>query len=218
MLNNLTFIANNIGSSVNDAVEYGRMWNPATNPAAIAKDNAGLMQLKRMYGEMRAHDVLLQCMYMVKIENIFDLNGDIPWFNDKTLTYLVTDTELSFGSGESESFYAGALPAGYMTQKTEDDIDMTFIETLNGDIFKSYRACHKMIFNADGTVNEPKKYAFKLTIGLIHNKKNNHIAPVARSWIVCVKSGRTEVSSAGRSEVIKDTITFQKLRPPMFER
>lgn len=193
----------------------------ATNKAAkqaLGVDSSGLMQLKRMYGEMRAHDVLLQCMYMVKIENIFGLKGDIPWFKDKSLSFLVTDTELSFGSGESESFYAGALPAGYMTQKSEDDIDMTFIETLNGDIFKSYRACHKLIFNADGTVNEPKKYAFKLTVGLIHNKKNNHISPVARSWIVCVKSGRTEVSSAGRSEIIKDTITFQKLRPPMFER
>lgn len=193
----------------------------ATNKAAkqaLGVDSSGLMQLKRMYGKMRAHDVLLQCMYMVKIENIFGLKGDIPWFKDKSLSFLVTDTELSFGSGESESFYAGALPAGYMTQKSEDDIDMTFIETLNGDIFKSYRACHKLIFNADGTVNEPKKYAFKLTVGLIHNKANNHISPVARSWIVCVKSGRTEVSSAGRSEIIKDTITFQKLRPPMFER
>ena len=181
-------------------------------------ENAGLMQLKRLYGELKAHDVLLQCMYMVKIENVFNIKGDIPWFKDKTLTYLVTEAELSFGSGEAETFYAGALPAGYMTQKTDDEMDMTFIETLNGDIFKSYRACHKLIFNADGTVNEPQKYAFKVTIGLIHNKQNNHIAPVARSWIVCVKSGRTEVSSAGRSEIIKETISFQKLRPMMFER
>ena len=193
----------------------------ATNKAAkqaLGVDNAGLMQLKKIYGETKAHDVLLQCMYMVKIENIFNIKGDIPWFKDKTLTYLVTEAELSFGSGEAETFYAGALPAGYMTQKTDDEMDMTFIETLNGDIFKSYRACHKLIFNADGTVNEPQKYAFKVTIGLIHNKKNNHIAPVARSWIVCAKSGRTEVSSAGRSEIIKETISFQKLRPMMFER
>lgn len=193
----------------------------ATSKAAkkklgIETASSGLMQMKQIYGEAKAHGVLLQCMYVVKLENIFDIKGDIPWFKDKSLSYLITDTELSFGSGESESFYAGALSASYMTQKTDDDMDMTFIETLNGDIFKSYRACHKLIFNPDGTVNEPKKYAFKLTVGLIHNKKNNHIAPVARSWIVCVKSGRTEVSSASRSEIIKDTITFQKLRPDIF--
>lgn len=193
----------------------------ATSKAAkkklgIETASSGLMQMKQIYGEAKAHGVLLQCMYVVKLENIFDIKGDIPWFKDKSLSYLITDTELSFGSGESESFYAGALSASYMTQKTDDDMDMTFIETLNGDIFKSYRACHKLIFNPDGTVNEPKKYAFKLTVGLIHNKKNNHIAPVERSWIVCVKSGRTEVSSASRSEIIKDTITFQKLRPDMF--
>lgn len=193
----------------------------ATSKAAkkklgIETASSGLMQMKQIYGEAKAHGVLLQCMYTVKLENIFGIKGDIPWFEDKSLSYLITDTELSFGSGESESFYAGALSASYMTQKTDDDMDMTFIETLNGDIFKSYRACHKLIFNPDGTVNEPKKYAFKLTVGLIHNKKNNHIAPVARSWIVCVKSGRTEVSSASRSEIIKDTITFQKLRPDIF--
>lgn len=193
----------------------------ATSKAAkkklgIETASSGLMQMKQIYGEAKAHGVLLQCMYVVKLENIFDIKGDIPWFKDKSLSYLITDTELSFGSGESESFYAGALSASYMTQKTDDDMDMTFIETLNGDIFKSYRACHKLIFNPDGTVNEPKKYAFKLTVGLIHNKKNSHIAPVARSWIVCVKSGRTEVSSASRSEIIKDTITFQKLRPDIF--
>lgn len=212
----LDFIVGDIGRSVKETIEYGRMWNPATNPAAIASANAGLMQMKQIYGEVKAHGVLLQCMYVVKLENIFDIKGDIPWFKDKSLSYLITDTELSFGSGESESFYAGALSASYMTQKTDDEMDMTFIETLNGDIFKSYRACHKLIFNPDGTVNEPKKYAFKLTVGLIHNKKNSHIAPVARSWIVCVKSGRTEVSSASRSEIIKDTITFQKLRPDIF--
>ena len=100
---------------------------------ALGVDNAGLMQLKKIYGETKAHDVLLQCMYMVKIENIFNIKGDIPWFKDKTLTYLVTEAELSFGSGEAETFYAGALPAGYMTQKTDDEMDMTFIETLNGD-------------------------------------------------------------------------------------
>ena len=193
----------------------------ATSKAAkkklgIETASSGLMQMKQIYGEAKAHGVLLQCMYVVKLENIFDIKGDIPWFKDKSLSYLITDTELSFGSGESESFYAGALSASYMTQKTDDDMDMTFIETLNGDIFKSYRACHKLIFNPDGTVNEPKKYAFKLTVGLIHNKKNSHIAPVERSWIVCVKSGRTEVSSASRSEIIKDTITFQKLRPDIF--
>lgn len=182
----------------------------------VSTTGGALQQLKKIYGQVKAHDVLLQCMYAVKIEDIYNIGGNIPWFKDNTLTYLITDTELSFGSGESESFYAGAFSASYMTQKTEDDMDMTFIETLNGDIFKSYRACHKLIFNPDGTVNEPKKYAFKLTVGLIHNKKNSGIAPVARSWIVCVKSGRTEVSSASRSEVIKDTITFQKLRPDMF--
>ena len=195
----------------------------ATSKAAkkklgIETASSGLMQMKKIYGEVKAHDVLLQCMYTVKLENIFGIKGDAPWFKDKSLSYLVTDTELSFGSGESETFYAGALPASYMTQRTADDIDMTFIETLNGDIFKSYRACHGMIFNADGTVNEPKKYAFKLTIQLLNHRGTSGTPPLAGSWIVCVKSGRVELSSSGRSEVVKETITFQKLRPTLFDR
>lgn len=184
----------------------------------VSTTGGALQQLKKIYGQVKAHDVLLQCMYAVKIEDIYNIGGNIPWFKDNTLTYLITDTELSFGSGESETFYAGALPASYMTQRTADDIDMTFIETLNGDIFKSYRACHGMIFNADGTVNEPKKYAFKLTIQLLNHRGTSGTPPLAGSWIVCVKSGRVELSSSGRSEVVKETITFQKLRPTLFDR
>ena len=187
----------------------------STPPIAVSNS---LQQLKKIYGQTISHDFLLQCMYTVKIENVFGLQGNIPWFTDQTLAYLITDTELSFGSAEAESFYAGALPAAYLTQKTDDEMDMTFIETMNGDIFKSYRACHKLAFNDDGTVNEPRDYAFKLSIGLFSEKQLTAVAPVSRSWIVGVKSGRTELSSVGRSEVVKATITFQKLRPSMFIR
>lgn len=184
--------------------------------STIAPEQASI--LKRLYGEMKAHDFLLQSMYLVKIENVYNLQGDIPWFRDKSLCYLVTDANFSFGSAEAETFYAGAMPAGCLTQQTGDDIDITFIETLRGDIFKSFRACYKLAFNDDGTVNEPRKYAFKLSMALIDHKntKRNSIAPVGMSWIVSVKAGQTEVSATGRSEVVKENITFQKIRPLLF--
>ena len=176
-----------------------------------------MQELKMLYGEMRAHEALLQCMYIVKIEDIFNNGPKIPWFTDKSLTYLVTDADLSLGSADSETFYAGAFQAGYLTQKTADDMDMTFIETINADISNSYRACHKLAFSDDGTMNEPKKYAFKLSVGLINHKKPNSKPVINRSWLVGVKSARLEVSSTGRSEIVKIPITFQKLRPLMFE-
>ncbi|MGP5656810.1 hypothetical protein [Psychrobacter celer] len=181
--------------------------------------NSQYMQsLKLLYGELRAHKALLQCMYVVKIEDIFGNGPNIPWFKDKSLCYLVTEADMSLGSAEGESFYAGAYQAGYLTQKSSDDMDMTFIETINGRIAKSYIDCHKLAFNKDGTMNESKKYAFKLSVGLINPEKPNSEPVITASWLVGVKSARLEVSSTARSEIVKIPITFQKLRPLMFER
>lgn len=183
-----------------------------------AYHNTRLKQLRMLYGEMRAHEALLQCMYEVKIEDIFNIGRGAPWFADKSLGYLVTEAELSLGSAEAESFYAGALQANYLTRKSEDEMDLTFIETIKGDIANSYRACHKLAFSDDGTVCEPKKYAFKLTVGLLNQKRPLDKPVISRSWLVGVKSGRATLSSSARSEIVKVDVTFQKLRPLFFSQ
>ncbi|MGO3664794.1 MULTISPECIES: hypothetical protein [unclassified Psychrobacter] len=183
-----------------------------------ATNSQYMQSLQLLYGKLRVHEALLQCMYVVKIEDIFGNGPNIPWFRDKTLCYLATEADMSLGSADSETFYAGSYQAGYLTQKTADDMDVTFIETINGDISNSYRACHKLAFNDDGTVNESKKYAFKLSVGLINHKKPNSEPVITRSWLVGAKSARPEISSTGRSEIVKVPVTFQKLRPLMFER
>ena len=186
--------------------------------SGTATNSMHMQQLQMLYGKMRAHEALLQCMYVVKIEDIFNIGKGIPWFTDSSLCYLVTEADMSLGSAEGESFYAGAIQAGYLTQKSSDDMDMTFIETINGDIAKSYIACHKLAFPGDGSVNEPKKYAFKLSVGLINHKHPNDKPVITRSWLVGAKSAKPEISSTGRSEVVKIPVTFQKLRPLGFER
>lgn len=197
--------------------------NEALIKHAASADNSNnayspMQDLRIMYGKTKAHDVLLQCMYVVTIQDIYGIGNGIPWFNDESLSYLVTEADLSLGSAEAESFYAGALPASYLTQKNADDMDMTFIETSRGDIFKSFRACYDLAFNKDGTVSEPRKYSFKLTVGLINHKKPNDPPAITRSWIVAAKNGRTEAAATGRSEIVKESITFQKMRPLIFER
>lgn len=200
-----------ITDSFSDAIDYGR--------ALSGRQRVGFVrEMRKVYGELRAHEALLQCMYVVKIEDIFGIGKNIPWFRDKSLCYLVTEADMSLGSAESETFYAGAYQASYLTQKSSDDMDMTFIETKYADISSSYRACHKLAFRDDGTMNEPKKYAFKLSIGLLSHHKPYREPVIERSWIVGVKSAKPEISSAGRSEIIKVPVTFQKLRPLMFER
>lgn len=200
-----------VTDSFSNAIDNGRAWSGRQRVGFIR-------EMRKTYGELRAHEALLQCMYVVKIEDIFGNGANIPWFRDKSLCYLVTEADISLGSSESESFYAGAHQAGYLTQKSSDDMDMTFIETKNADISSSYRACHKLAFNDDGTVNEPRNYAFKLSIGLLSHHKPYGAPVIERSWLVGVKSAKPEISSAARSEIVKIPITFQKLRPLMFER
>ena len=186
---------------------------------SLRASHTSLSTFKATYGKVRPRDVLMQCMYQVTIEDIFGVGKSVPWFKDKNLRYLVTEADISFGGSESESYQAGAYIANYMTQQTADDMDLTFIETISGDIFNSYRACRSLIFNDDGTVNEPKKYVFKLSIALLNHKGGGGKgAPIGMSWLVAVKDGRTEVSSAGRSEIVKSTITFQKMMPMLFAK
>ncbi len=176
-----------------------------------------LHQYRLMYGKLKAKGVLLSAVYSVKIENIFHHKGAIAWFVNSDFGYLVSEADISLGSSESESYHAGAYQANYLTQMSSDELELIFIETENGDIEKSYTACRNLAFNKDGTVNEPKQYAFKITISFLNPKNPQEIA-FSKSWIVGVKSGSTQASSTGRSEIVKHSITFQKLMPSMFER
>ena len=207
---------NNIKSTVK-AVKSVRtkIKAPITNRANSAGEIA---VLKRLYGDVRAHEALLACMYEVQIDDIFGIGADIPWFKDKTLRYLATDTSLSFGSAESDSFQAGSYQASLLTHQTADTMDITFIETANGDIFNSFQSCFKKAFNDDGTVNEPKSYTFKISIAVINHKKHSKTPPIGRSFLVSVKEGSTDLSASSRSELLKETITFQKIRPLIFSR
>ncbi len=175
-----------------------------------------MTELKKIYGQVKIYDLLLQAVYFVRIENIFGLRVDAPWFDNESLCYLATDASLSLGSNESESFYAGAYQCGYLTQKSNDTTNVTFLETTEAHIGKSFLACRRLAFNKDGTVNEPKKYAFKLTVGFVHPKTNKETS-LQKSWIVGVKECEAEASSSGRSEVVKQNVIFQKLRPLLFE-
>lgn len=174
-----------------------------------------MQALKKMYGEARVHDLLLQAVYFVKIENIFNHNVDAPWFEDESLCYLATEAELSLGTNESESFYVGAYQNNYITKKSSGETSVTFMETVNADIAKSFLACRRLAINKDGTVNEPKHYAFKLTVGFINPRSGNKTS-LRKTWLVGALSCSTEASSAGRSEVVKHTVTFVKLRPLLF--
>lgn len=175
-----------------------------------------LNRLRLLYGELEARAGLLQCMYLITIEDVFNIGGGIPWFDDKKVWYLATDTNLSFGTGNSESFKAGSLPFSYLSDQEEDEIDITFIETKNADIFTSFRACKALAYNKDGTVNEQVKYTFKLSISVIDHAKPTAPPKLTRSWLVAAKSGTAGLSASARSEFLKPDITFQKIAPSSF--
>lgn len=187
-----------------------------TNSAVDSTASKNLLEeYARIYGRVKAHKALIKAVYRVKIENIFGHKGDIPWFKDQTLSYLATNAELSLGSNESESYQAGSYQANYLTQQTSSEMDITFIETAKGDISKSYKACRRLAFNNDGTMNETKSYAFKLTVALLNPNDPRRVA-VQESWIVGVKSASIELSASSRSELVEIPVTFEKLRPLSF--
>lgn len=174
-------------------------------------------QLKQAYQRLYPLGVMLQCNYGIYLTDVFKIGGGkIPWFLDSfPLSYLATDAEISLGSLEAESFYAGSHQMNYITQQSNDTMDVTFIETRDMTIAKSYEMCKHLATPKDGSVNEPKKYTFALTAVIFDNKRTLRVAQAnfAKRWLVSVKEANFSVSSAGRSEIIKVQITFQKIRP-----
>lgn len=166
---------------------------------------------------------ILQCQYAVHVYDIFNIQDRadvvIPWFAGSfPMSWLATEVDLSLGSLETESYHAGAYQAAYVTGQTSSSIDVTFIETRNMDISKSYQACKNLATPKDGTVNEPKKYAFRLTLNVFGNNPRNYqgneVLPIFEiDHIVCVKEANISLSSSGRSEIIKINVVFEKLVP-----
>lgn len=164
---------------------------------------------KRAYQELHALGTMLQCQYAIELQNIYHIASNASWFGgDFPLAWLATDVELTNGSSENESFYAGAWQLHHFTQHSLESIEVTFIETAGGDIAKSAGVCQGLAYRADGTMTEPKHYTFKLTIKLLGKQKS-----VPKDYLVAVKSFSTSLSSSGRSEVAKTQVTFQVIAP-----
>lgn len=177
-------------------------------------------EAKLAYQNLYSHGAILQCNYAVQLWDIYDIGKGIPWFAKAfPISWLASEVEMSVGSGEAESFYAGSYQANYMTQQTADTIEITFVETKNMGISHSARLCKNLIFNADGTVNEPKKYTFVLGVGVFDKVRNPMLktAVFENSYLVAVKEASFSLSSTGRSEIIKTQVTFQKIRPYIFK-
>lgn len=177
-------------------------------------------QAKLAYQKLYSHEAILQCNYAVQLWDIYNIGKGIPWFAKAfPISWLATEVEMSIGSGEAENFYAGSYQANYMTQQTSDTLEITFIETKTMGIAQSAKLCKNLIFNNDGTVNEPKKYTFVLGVGVFDKVRNPMLktAVFKTSYLVAVKEASFSLSSTGRSEIIKTQVTFQKIRPYIFK-
>lgn len=168
----------------------------------------------RVYRTLYSYGSLLACSYGVFLEDIFGIGRGIKWFEPPfLLSWLASDVELSLGSMETDSYKAGSYQMNYVTEQTASEMQVTFIETKNADIIKSYEACKKLATPKDGTVNEPAKYAFKLTIMLFNERRNLKNPVHKKSFIVGVKEASVSLQSSGRDEIVKVQVTFSKLAP-----
>lgn len=178
------------------------------------------MKTKAQYKKLYSYGAILQCNYAIYLVDVFNIQqkqGNIIWFSqDFPLSWLATEADLSLGGLEAEGFHAGSYQCNYITEQTADTMDVTFIETRNMDISKSYEACRLLATPKDGAVQEPSKYTFLLVACVFGEKRNLKSPTFQKSWLVAVKDGSLNLSSTGRSEIIKAQITFQKIRPLMF--
>lgn len=168
----------------------------------------------RHYRTLYSYGAILSCSYGVFLEDIFGIGEGIKWFEKPfLLSWLATDVDMSLGSLESESYQAGSHQMNYINQQSVNEMQVTFIETKNGDIAKSYEACKKLATPKDGTVNEPAKYAFALSVKLFGGRRDIKNPTLDKRYIVGVKDATISLQSTARGEIVKVQITFVKLAP-----
>lgn len=177
------------------------------------------MGAKTAYQKAYGLGAILQCNYAVYLNDIFNIQsgagaGTIAWFHgDFPLSWLATEVDVSLGSLESESFYAGSHQCNYITQQSSDTIEVTFIETHNAVISNSFTTCKKLAAPLDGTIKEPKRYTFELIIAVFGNQRDLNAPIFEQRHLVSVKEASFSLSSTGRTEIVKVQVTFQKIRP-----
>lgn len=131
--------------------------------------------------------------------------------SDNALAWRAMDCTLPLVNAEVDSIKVGHYQHPFLTGNQRPDINITFLETAEGDILNSAIQISELMFPSDGTLIEPSKYAFWLQVVLFpRNARGSE--RVAMEYLCQLQTANAELSTRdiGALEV---PLTFAQLPP-----
>jgi hypothetical protein len=181
------------------------------------------MELRSIYKSVHALGTLSKAHYIVDLEP-FDPNGplkNVALFHQlptqayydfaKVLPWLATETEFSVLDAQNDSVQIGHFQQNFITGNSGNTVNVTFLDTEDGNILASAQAIKNIMFRGDGTQGLPAEYLMWLTISLVRRDDRDHVA-VSNRRLVALQATSVDLAGQDRDPLVVP-LTFIKMYP-----
>ena len=169
---------------------------------------------KSIYRGLHAVGTLLSANYIVELApyqpdslvastSLFDEFNWLPW--------LATSCSLPLMEAQVENVQAGHFQQNYITGNAVGDIQLTFLETMEGDILNSAQQIKKIMFSEDGTQGLPYDYMMWLKISLFP-RHNRGIIPYSERILVALQTASLDLAATNPNP-IEVPLGFTRMYP-----
>jgi hypothetical protein len=181
-------------------------------------------ELKAAYKQVYALGTLSKAHYVVELSpvnpspisaggvlgSVLALQPDgLGW----ALPWLATSVNFGLLDAQNDSVQIGAHQQNYITGNSSSEVQVTFLETANGDIIRMVQAIKRAMFKRDGTQGLPYDYLLNMRIYLF-DRNNKKTKPADFNWIVALTSSSLDLSGSDR-DPLQLQLGFQKMYPMM---
>lgn len=131
--------------------------------------------------------------------------------SNNTLAWRAMDCTLPIINAEVDSVKVGHYQYQYLTGNQRPEINITFLETAQGDILNSAIEMSELMFPSNGTLIEPSKYAFWLEV-ILFPKENRGFERVFQKYLCQLQTANAELA-ARETTALEVPLTFTQLPP-----
>lgn len=171
-------------------------------------------EFKVIYRGLHELGTLSSANYIVELEPYKPDSeiAKIDWFdNFSWLPWLATSCGLPLMEAQVDSVQTGHYQQNYVTGNASGDIQLTFLETKEGDILNTARQIKEIMFKEDGTQGLPYDYMLWLTVSL-YPRDCRLVRPFSERILVALQAASVDLAATNPNP-IEVPLSFTRMFP-----
>lgn len=171
-------------------------------------------EFKSIYQGLRELSTLSSANYIVELApykpdslvakiNLFDNFSWLPW--------LATSCSLPLMEAQVENVQAGHYQQNFINGNAVGDIQLTFLETKEGDILNAAQQIKEIMFHEDGTQGLPYDYMLWMTISL-YLREDRSAQPYSERILVALQTASLDLAATNPNP-IEVPLGFTRMYP-----